>query len=247
MTLDSNQNKDMLTAEERVNLLLKEGFTIACDETTVNPEDKLPDWFDEEKFKRGQKFFHDNIFAMFFAKFQGLLSVLLVPTIIHTLKFTNMSSTQMTAYKRYMATVMHMYVWYTKDFRPGSDLWRSLVEVRSRHFCASNRACKKDMNRISQADMALTQFGFMGFVLSRQKMIGIYYASREELEGFVHVWKVVGHLLGIEDRFNICRESVDETRQICNLLIEKVFAPKLDETGLDFKQMASAIIYYILA
>lgn len=44
----------MLAAEERVNLLLKEGYSIACDDTTVNTEDinQLPDWYDEEKFKR---------------------------------------------------------------------------------------------------------------------------------------------------------------------------------------------------
>lgn len=56
-------------------------------------------------------------------------------------------------------------------------------------------------NKISQKDMALTQFGFMGFAVIRSKNIGIPDANEEELKAFIHVWKVIGYLLGIEDRY----------------------------------------------
>ncbi|GJQ82408.1 hypothetical protein Trydic_g11823 [Trypoxylus dichotomus] len=32
----------------------------------------------------------------------------------------------------------------------------------------------------------------------------------------VHFWRVICHLLGIEDRFNICRESLSETKAVFN-------------------------------
>lgn len=51
--------------------------------------------------------------------------------------------------------------------------------------------------------MALTQFGFMGIGLVRSKMVGVHYASEEELKGFLHLWRIVGHVLGIEDRLVI--------------------------------------------
>jgi hypothetical protein len=47
--------------------------------------------------------------------------------------------------------------------------------------------------------MAMTQFGFMGFGLLESEKLGLTGSSEEE-EGFVHFWRTVGHLLGIEDR-----------------------------------------------
>lgn len=48
--------------------------------------------------------------------------------------------------------------------------------------------------------MALTQFGFIGYALARPNEIGVYKATREELEGLIHIWKVVGYILGVEDK-----------------------------------------------
>lgn len=48
--------------------------------------------------------------------------------------------------------------------------------------------------------MALTQFGFMGFAVCRTKLVGIYGADEKDLEDFIHVWRVIGHVMGIEER-----------------------------------------------
>lgn len=81
-----------------------------------------------------------------------------------------------------------------------SRLWKSIAEVRNRHNSASKRGCAAGFSRISQKDMALTQFGFMGFSMTRAHLLGIHYATKEELEALVHIWRVVGYTLGIEDR-----------------------------------------------
>lgn len=75
-----------------------------------------------------------------------------------------------------------------------------MTEVRKKHNAASRSACKHGVGIISQADMAVTQFGFMGFATARPQLVGIYKASDEDWEGFFHVWRVVGYILGIEDR-----------------------------------------------
>lgn len=62
---------------------------------------------------------------MLFAKFAGLLTILIRPTILKILQLTNQSSTPLTAYKRYMATIFHMTIWYDEDFKPGSKLVQS--------------------------------------------------------------------------------------------------------------------------
>lgn len=79
-------------------------------------------------------------------------------------------------------------------------LWKSLKVVRQMHNSASNSGCSAALNRISQKDMALTQLGFMGFSIARPKFFGIYNTTDEEWKAFIHVWRVIGYLLGIEDR-----------------------------------------------
>lgn len=79
-------------------------------------------------------------------------------------------------------------------------LWQSLSVVRHLHNSASKKGCMAGLNGISQMDMALTQFGFMGFALSRSRKMGIYENDDEEFLAYTHIWRVVGYLMGIEDR-----------------------------------------------
>lgn len=48
--------------------------------------------------------------------------------------------------------------------------------------------------------MALAQFGFMGFTLLAGDYLGVNNSS-EELEGLIHFWRVIGNMLGMEDKF----------------------------------------------
>jgi len=231
-------------ADKFVEILLTEGATAPCDDTSpyFKKNEDLPPFYDEELFKKGQEFYHKNIFAIFGGKLFGLISVLAIPSILRILIHTRMSGSEMTAYKRYVATIFHMTVWYESDFKPGSKLWRSIAEVRALHNSASTRGCKAGLNRISQKDMALTQFGFMGYQVVRSKQLGVYYSTEEEWKAFIHLWRVVGYILGIEDRFNICSGSVAETKAICNRLLEKVFIPNIKKNDPEFLQMSRYLV-----
>ena len=84
----------------------------------------------------------------------------------------------------------------------------------------SKRAEKQGLGIISQKDMAITQFAFVGIQLSSPEKLGIK-ASRDDLENFCHDWRVRGAMLGIEDRFNICGATLEET-------LSRIDAIKLD-------------------
>jgi len=47
--------------------------------------------------------------------------------------------------------------------------------------------------------MALTQFAFIGYVLTAPKSVGLRNTLEEE-KAFIHLWRVVGYMLGIPDR-----------------------------------------------
>ncbi|KAF2897269.1 hypothetical protein ILUMI_08909 [Ignelater luminosus] len=240
----NNTYKDQICVEEQINLFVNEYTPEPCDGSCTRFHDKetLPKFYDEEKFKIGQQFYHKHLFSMLLGKLLGLVTLLSTPSILKILIFTKMSSEPMTAYKRYMATVFHTCVWYENDFKPGSKLWRSIAAVKNMHNAASKKSCAIGSQPILQRDMGLTQFGFMGFVIVRSELIGIHNASQKELEGFVHLWRVIGYILGIDDRFNICRSSVEETKQLCEALLERIFVPNIKMQDPQYLQMADALI-----
>ncbi|XP_066262313.1 uncharacterized protein [Euwallacea similis] len=231
-------------ADQFVHMLLTEGAEATCDDSTetFKEHDNVPSFYNEELFKSGQSFYHANNFAIFGGKIFGLMSVLFIPTILRILVHTKKSGSEFAAYRRYVATIFHMTVWYESDFKPGSRLWRSITEVKNLHNSASKSGCKAGLKRISQKDMALTQFGFMGYQLNRNQFLGMQNVSDEDWKGFIHLWRVVGHLLGIEERFNVCRESVEETKAICEKLIHKVFIPEINQMNKESLLMIKLLI-----
>jgi hypothetical protein len=87
---------------------------------------------------------------------------------------------------------------------------------------------------ISQKDMALTQFTFMGFMLLNPKMFGIV-GSIEQFEAFNHLWRVLGYLLGIQERFNLCGPTLEETLSRLEAVREDIFKPQLQFPFAEFE------------
>lgn len=113
--------------------------------------------------------------------------------------------------------------------------------MRKRHITSSKAAEKKKAGMITQKDMALTQFGFMGYITMRPDALGIQ-VSRKKFEAFVHFWRVIGYLIGIEDRFNLCTDSWETTRGRLECVMEDIFRPSLENAGNNFDAMANALI-----
>ncbi|XP_026476273.1 uncharacterized protein LOC113381812, partial [Ctenocephalides felis] len=235
--------RKLWTAEDHLNLLLSPDALAPSDTTSPDEQNiDLPTWFDEEKFARGQKYYYKNSYGMFVGKLCGLIAVLAVPTILRILMFTQRSSVPFTAYKRYIATLLHTTLWYDIKLTKDSRSWKSLIQVRKRHFQAGQSACAKGLGSVTQKDLALTQFGFMGFILIRPKFLGIQCDDKKDREAFVHVWRCVGYMMGLEDRFNICRDSLEETEDLCEVLLAKYFAPLLSTYNKDFEDMSKALL-----
>ncbi|KAL3287373.1 hypothetical protein HHI36_001847 [Cryptolaemus montrouzieri] len=231
------------SAEEFVNNLLNEASEVPCDET-INKFDEniIPKFYDNEKFKRAQEFFKANIFALYFSKLLGLIVILASPSVLTILQMTGMSGCIMSSYRRYLATLLHMNIWYESELSPKSRSMESIKKIKYMHNTASKKAKSMGMAPITQKDMVLTQFGFMGFAIARSEMVGIHNASETDLQNLIHFWKVIGYILGIEDRFNLCRDSLEETKQICEVLIHKAFRPSYQKKDKEFLEMTSYLV-----
>ncbi|KYN32995.1 hypothetical protein ALC56_12629 [Trachymyrmex septentrionalis] len=208
----------------------------------MKPE--IPSFYDEKKFRLGQQAFNNNIFSMMIAKLCGLVSLLAISTILDVVMFTKKSGTPCLAYRRYAETVLHTCLWHKKDpnGKPNEFL-ESLKIVRRKHCVAFKRSTEAGVHKPTQLDMALAQFGFIGYIMVCEKYVGIS-ATREEMEGVVHLWRVIGSMLGIDDKFNICAGTVEETRALCQRILEEVFVPCLANRNKNkhFDQMGNVML-----
>lgn len=248
--MDKHQVPDVKCSDQRTTILRKDSEELAArimqDGASVALDTKhaflLPAWYDEQKFRRGQYYFHANYYAMFVSKLSGLLGVLAIHSILRVLIMTGQSSHCLSAFKRYLDTLSHMVEWYEGDLRnPNSKACKSLLTVRGRHSHASRTACRSGLNYITQRDMALTQFGFIGFAVLKPHELGIV-GGEKDMEGFIHFWRVIGHLMGIQDKFNLCRGSLETTIQTCQIIMNKVFIPALENPPAEFKSMSQALL-----
>lgn len=82
---------------------------------------------------------------------------------------------------------------------------------------------------VSQYEMVLTQWAIVAPFLLYPKRCGMHHLTKEEMENLLHFWQVIGHLLGIEDRFNCCVGSYEDSYAYCKLILENDYKPVLSK------------------
>ncbi|XP_017761137.1 PREDICTED: uncharacterized protein LOC108551475 isoform X1 [Eufriesea mexicana] len=229
------------TVDEHFQLILEDRDVIDSEFSKVTSAD-LPEWFDEYLFKKGQEYYMGNLLGFGVAHITGLTAIMSVPDILEVLLYTKRSSTINLAYKRFTETLLLMYaLFYSDMLDPNSKWFKALNVIRWRHANVSKRRVEQGLHGIYQKDMAITQFGFIGFIFICPERVGLVYGTREEKEGFNHFWQVTGHLLGISDRINICRKTVSETVELCRRIRKEILAKHLEEPRQEFLDLMSNI------
>ncbi|KRT84527.1 hypothetical protein AMK59_1142, partial [Oryctes borbonicus] len=80
---------------------------------------------------------------------------------------------------------------------------------------------------ITQRELAITVHGFIGFAITHPEWFGLQDLTDEELEATVHFWRVICYVLGVDDRFNLCRESLAETRAVFNEVVNYYYKRRI--------------------
>lgn len=58
----------------------------------------------------------------------------------------------------------------------------------------------------------------------------------------VHFWRVIGHMIGIQDRYNLCTSSWHTTRLRLELVLGEIYKPAMERVPARFVDMATALI-----
>ena len=119
--------------------------------------------------------------------------------------------------------------------------FKSISHVRKLHAFTSKRANNSQVGIISQTDLVITQFGFMGFVVLQQEKMGVKY-DKEGLEGYIHLWRVLAYLHGIRDEYNLCTDSVETTMKRLGRMNEQILKPAMSNTNAEFDEYSKNLI-----
>ncbi|KAK3732659.1 hypothetical protein RRG08_009340 [Elysia crispata] len=202
-----------------------------------------PKDFDMAKFDRGRNFFRDNLFSCCVGMFFALILGLCFPDFLETLVFTNKSETPRKAHRRYVSTFKHIASWhYGNVWKKGSEAQKSILIVRKMHKRVRAEMAKDGRGHyLSQYNMVLVQSAFIAFPLMHSQNFGIK-ASVASLDDYVYFWYGIGHLLGIDPKYNISSHGVAQAKFFCENIRDNVVVPNLKYPGEDFYKMSNALV-----
>ncbi|GFG32710.1 hypothetical protein Cfor_04164 [Coptotermes formosanus] len=104
------------------------------------PLDAKPEWFDVDKFRRGQRVGTKYLFGLILAEMLSLFMLLSFPGPRLSLIFTRKSHTPYKSFKRYLSTVTRVGSWYFDDiWQPGTKGHENIQVVRAMHQKARNK------------------------------------------------------------------------------------------------------------
>jgi len=212
--------------ERTINDFL-EGDEIPADQS--GPLPPIPEWINWEKYKKGKEFFERYSCAILLSNFISLMLIYMSPMHMYPMRVTGQVDSPEKSARRYLFTAVHVKRWYQGDiFNPQDRAHASLVQVRRMHSHIMSKVNTPGGKKVylSQCDMAFTQALFMGLVTMYPEKMGVPYYTKTDLEGFIHFWRVIGYMLNIDDKYNICSNGYDGAIQSGHVLIDN-FARKM--------------------
>jgi hypothetical protein len=212
------------TADAVIEHLFREGQTLAVNQllstldanTQLLPSDlpdpvrqylettaHLPEWADRKAMKRGHAFFSRHAEAI-----MSTLGSLSLPycyaaadgaqVLLLSLRMRYDVERRLTETNQFMLDVMD-----SQAFEPKGKGFRSIQKVRLMHAAIRFHILKSGKwnqawgHPINQEDMAGTNQTFSYIPLEGLTKLGIVY-SLQEAEDFLHLWNVIGYLLGVD-------------------------------------------------
>lgn len=221
-----------------VRQLRETGRTLRSDRSQPQLLEK-PLWFDEELYKNAKSVYERHFMGMNFAHLSGLLLLVRVDSIYQTLNLTGESASVSKLFRRYYNTVKHVKRWYEGDiFEENSEAHRSLLIVRGMHNSVSSRfntqtGISKDRVHISEYDVMITQFAFVGFIITNANKVGLIGDfSQKDLNSLLHFWRLVGYYLGASDKYNLCSYDLNDIVGICKAMLEFEYKASMVKNSL---------------
>ena len=71
----------------------------------------------------------------------------------------------------------------------------------------------------------MTQWSFIGLVFMFPEKCGLHGEDKKVLQDVNYFWRVIGHLMGIDEDYNMCFDQVDKTIALSHIMFQEFFLP----------------------
>lgn len=143
-------------------------------------------------------------------------------------------------------------------FNPDTKGYKSIRQVRAMHRrvqqLMNERFQVNDLNDkprkwMSQYDVALTQWAFIGLAMLYPKKSALIAASDTDLEHLNYYWRVLGWLMGMKDEFNACQfDKYEDIREFNRLIFKHEYKDKFEQSpcplGLEMTKSICVALHY---
>lgn len=165
---------------------------------------------------------------------------------------------------RYLSTIKHINSWFESDpFDPNSSAFLSLKIVRHihkkvAHKMNTNQNQANTLQWISQYDLTYGQMSFVCMMALFPKQVrilifnlililvwfscnqlGFHHFTKKDFHSIFHFWRVIGYCIGIDDEYNLCSGTDEETIELCRQIYFKEWLPvinKPDKVGVELSK-----------
>lgn len=89
---------------------------------------------------------------------------------------------------------------------------------------------------LSQYDIMITQFAFIGLILNKPKFVGLLsdsYFTEYDAKSVIHFWRVIGFFLGASDKYNLGSYPLNECKSLCDAFFELEFKQSMKKHELE--------------
>ncbi|XP_011706838.1 PREDICTED: uncharacterized protein LOC105462015, partial [Wasmannia auropunctata] len=121
---------------------------------------------------------------------------------------------------------------FLKDFNAACPLEKD----GQRPYVIINKSPYKPKG-VNNFDMSEIQWSFVNLVLLCPQKIGMHNATDENIEAFCHMWRCYGYFLGMEDKYNFCRGSLEEIKQRTRDVCQYWILPNFKEVTPEWEHM----------
>jgi glutaredoxin-related protein len=200
---------------------------------------EIPQWADIVKIKEGSKFYKKHEKVVLF-----LLGTLSLPYCYAAQKGVQVlylsQRLRNDTYKRLKETGEFVVKVCQFDEKNINNWKNNILKIRMLHSIARNFVSKNQSWNtewglpINQEDMAGTNLSFSYVVLRGMRKLGIKF-TQNEAESFLHLWNVIGALLGVDEKF--LPNTMQEAYWLDKMIVEKEFKPSYEG-----KELTKALI-----
>lgn len=212
---------------------------------TYSDPHSLVEWYDTAKIARANEVFNKRAGPIGLSWMLSLVVGLVHEEFLDVLIFTNTSNSVAKNVVRYGDTAAYLAKWCTGDpMNTNSSAFQSVQDVRTYHEAVRSRITPVmkpiESEWMTQYDMGVVQTAFLSMFAPSQTF-GFTFTD-EEQDDFIYLWRVIGHQLGIDDRYNVGTLGQTAAHQIIDDIFRQLIVPGLANPPAEYNEYAGYFV-----